>query len=96
MSDYSQRIGIASLVIFGVATSVAWAIIKNANPYSGANYGLAAFGSCPVYFLGVLAAIVHLRRISSKSALGWAALILNLVPFGYTALLVGVVVTGNW
>ena len=89
-------IAIASVGIFAIASLIAWAIIKYGNPYSGANFVLAGFGSCPVYLFGVLSAIWHLRLTSSKSVIGWIALILNLMPFGYTALIVGVAVTGNW
>jgi hypothetical protein len=86
----------ASMGIFFLASAIAGATIATANPYSGANFALAAIVSCPVYFLGVLASIRHLRLISFRSVLGWIALSLNLIAFGFTALLIGIGVTGNW
>ena len=96
MSESPKFIGTASVGIFLLASAIAWGIIATANPYSGANLAMAAIVSCPIYFLGVLAGIRCLRLISFRSPLGWFALSLNLIPFGFTAFLIGVGVTGHW
>ena len=96
MSESPKFIAAAALGIFLLASAIAWGIIASVNPYSGANLAMAAIVACPIYFLGVLASIRCLRRISFRSPLGWIALSLNLIPFGFTVFLIGVGVSGRW
>ncbi len=95
-SESPTFISSTSIGLFVLASGVAWGIIANANPYSGANVAMAAMVSGPVYLLGVLASIRCLRITAFRSVLGWAALTLNTVPFGFAVFLVGALVSGVW
>ena len=96
MTESPKFIATTSVGIFLIASALAWAVIATANPYSGANFAVAALLSCPIYFLGIVAGIRCLRATSFRSPLGWVALTVNLIPFGFTAFLIAVGVTGHW
>ena len=96
VSESPKFIATTSIGIFLLASALAWAIIATANSYSGANFAVAAVLSCPIYLLGIAASIRCLRITSLRSPLGWVALSLNLIPFTFTAFLIGTGVTGRW
>ena len=93
----SARSGaIISLIMWIFASALAVLILTTTNPYNGANIATAAVASCLFYLLGIVAAIQHLRCISRCSVLGWVALTLNVIPFAFAALLIGIGVAGYW
>jgi len=89
-----------SMLAFAFGCLLVWAVIANVNPYAGLNIVYAVAASSPVYLMGVLTAIWHLRWVSRRSGLAWATLILNAMPLAFIAciiaLMLGRVITGNW
>ncbi len=85
-----------SIVILGLGTFIALIVLLTANPYSGACLAFAAIISFLIYSIGVLAAIWHLYRISHRSFLGWIALALNSIPFGFMLWVLFVLFSGKW
>jgi hypothetical protein len=85
-----------AFMMFLVGGLLAWLIVVKENPYMGANYITAAVVSCPIFGIGVTLAVWHLLSFSRRSVPAWIAFALNLIPFGFTALVFAELIYESW